>query len=498
MKKSTAAACVFAAITGVFAASIGIANAKPSERAQKVFNYWTAERVAKAQPRDLVIDGRGLAYLKGVDGVLTPYGHSIKPGLTMVPMSGEPQPRKGPPGGGGGGSGGGCTDAAAPSIGATTPADGASIGNTQLFTAVVTDDCGVRSVDFNIDYLGQIYTFAGTATGSNTWEVTVQGFTTGESGTWNVLAKDTAKRGGNATTSSDFSFTVGGGGGSGGTVANSHWIFGGAVQTAAGRILFEMPGNGPNWDYYVCSGTAATDSTSGRSVIITAAHCVYDDAHKKFARNVLFIPNQDGTSGAGTDLNCSNDPLGCWAPEFGVVEENWTSHVFPDNIPWDYAFYVVSDTTGHSGAGSNGALDSIAGSLAVDFLAPYVNDGDPGSDSLDFTHALGYSYSDDPNFMYCAEDMTTEGDYNWWLPSCDLSGGSSGGPWSQPMNESTGVGPIISVNSWGYTTGTGMAGPKLSGTTAQCVFDAAKVQSLSLGGNADGEQGYVVDPATCP
>ncbi|OOZ35399.1 hypothetical protein BOW51_11385 [Solemya velesiana gill symbiont] len=101
-----------------------------------------------------------------------------------------------------------------------------------------------------------------------------------------------------------------------------------------------------------------------------------------------------------------------------------------------------------------------------------------------FTHALGYSYSDDPNFMYCAEDMTTEEaasiNYtNWWLPSCGLSGGSSGGPRVQPMDTETGSGPVISVNSWGYTSSPGMAGPKLTSgsSTADCLFVIATSQS---------------------
>ena len=91
----------------------------------------------------------------------------------------------------------------------------------------------------------------------------------------------------------------------------------------------------------------------------------------------------------------------------------------------------------------------------------------------DATTALGYSYDVDPNFMYCAEAMGTEGSTNWWLPHCELSGGSSGGPWIQPMDASAGSGPIISVNSWGYTNQPGMAGPKLSGTSAECLFGVA-------------------------
>ena len=94
------------------------------------------------------------------------------------------------------------------------------------------------------------------------------------------------------------------------------------------------------------------------------------------------------------------------------------------------------------------------------------------------THALGYSYSEDPNFMYCAEALGTEGADNWWLSQCGLSGGSSGGPWLQPV--SAGAGPIVSVNSWGYTNQPGMAGPKLSGSSAGCLFDKAKTTSTTM------------------
>ncbi len=73
------------------------------------------------------------------------------------------------------------------------------------------------------------------------------------------------------------------------------------------------PTAGPaRWNGYVCSGTVVQDGTEGISIILTAAHCVYDDVNKAFAQNVLFIPNQDETTGAGTDQDCSNDPLGCW------------------------------------------------------------------------------------------------------------------------------------------------------------------------------------------
>jgi hypothetical protein len=225
-------------------------------------------------------------------------------------------------------------------------------------------------------------------------------------------------------------------------------------------------------------------------VIQTAAHCVYDDAYKAYARNVLFIPNQDGTTGAGTDLNCGNDPIGCWTMWFGVVDANWTTRTFPDNIPWDYAYYVVRDSGAYQPGLSpvSATLDAAVTPINISFSPPTF---DEASSATDYATALGYSYSDDPNFMYCAEDLSQYDSANWLLASCGLSGGSSGGPWMQPFTG--GNGDLFSVNSWGYTNQPGMYGPKLSGTSASCVFNRAKSATVTT--TVDGDEGAT---ATCP
>jgi hypothetical protein len=470
----------------------------------RIVEYWTKQRIADAIPRDLVIDHRGLGYLRRPDGTFTPYGHQIA--VDTAPQQVTPFAKPSSPGGGGGGGG---EDSTPPLVSNMNPGAREIIGVSHTFSATVTDASGVKSVSFVIQYPNGTTTQSFSASkGANTdtWSTTLQGFTDGNWSWW-VTAKDAAGKGGNSTTSETINFSVNTAGtgsssasGSDGTdtISNAAWTAGGAVQTAAGRIYFEMPANskrkGP-WNGYVCSGTVIDDATTNRSVILTAAHCVYDDANKAFARNVLFIPDQADTSGSGTDLNCNNDPLGCWTPAFGVVDINWTTATFPDNIPWDYAYYVVEDSGAHTGPGSTSALDAAAGTLPISFLEPYIDDGVPGGTSIDFTHALGYSYSEDPNFMYCAEDMTTEGAYNWWLASCGLSGGSSGGPWTQPMDTSLGTGPVISVNSWGYTTSPGMAGPKLSGSSAACLLTTATSRDwLSVSG-VDGEAGIA---EVCP
>jgi hypothetical protein len=373
------------------------------------------------------------------------------------------------------------------------PDEGATIDSSHTFTAVVKDDTGVRSVIFYVGKPdGARQSFSASRTTGDEWAVSLQGFTDGD-WVWNVVARDKARK---TTTSNDVSFkvSVSGGGGSG-VIANAEWTKGGVVQTAAGRIYFEMPGDAQRtqWAGYVCSGTVVADSTGGRSLIQTAAHCVYDDSNKAFARNVMFIPNQAATHGTRTDFNCSNDPLGCWTAAFGVVDSSWTTRTFPNNVAWDYAYYVVHDADAHTDGfeSTEDRLDLAAKSLGVSFAEPKFDETDTNTD---YTHALGYSYDMDPHFMYCAEDLHKLDTANWWLGSCDLSGGSSGGPWIQPMDVTSGTGPIISVNSWGYTNRPGMAGPKLSGTTASVVFACAK--NYAPASLADGDAG-LKSPGDC-
>ena len=481
-------------ISSVFVSAPLISIAGPAEqandRARQIVEFWTKERRDAAIPRDMVVDERGLGYMKTRNGELVPYAHN-----TPV-VRGKPTA---------------CVDSSAPEISAMSP-DATTVNAAVLFSANITDDCGLKSVSFEITYPnGIVQSFTPSPVGSDVWEIELSGFSDGD-WSWRVIAKDAGPKGGNETISAYLSFTVdtsgdsgtgggtdtGGGTGTGGEgsggeiVVNNYWpasdeaSYNTSVQAATGRIYFQMPTNKRKTRVagYVCSGTVVNDNNSGRSVILTAAHCVYDDVTKSFAEGVLFIPNQNDTLAAGTDTNCSNDPMGCWVPSFGVVDENWTTRTFPDNIPWDYAFYVVNDSGAHLGADlTSDSLEGSAGALDVSFSQPSINQR---------SYALGYSYADDPDFMYCAEDMTEEGSANWWLASCGLSGGASGGPWIQPAVNEDGsllMSPVISVNSWGYTTAPGMAGPILSGTSAEWLYDLANTAEFKA--DTDWQDGYI-------
>lgn len=419
----------------------------PSVAAQRVLDHWTPERLAQAIPRDLAIDPRGLAYLRIPGGALRPYGHIVE--AQVSPM--------------------GATDT---SFQNPDPAAGATIGESATFSLRVTDPDTVKTVSFRIQKAGgTVQSFSASKGANEVWSVSLRGFTSGDWSWW-AVAKDGAARGGNTVTSTAtipaWSFTVdttsgGGGGGGGDVVAEAEWTAGGNVQSAAGRIYFEMPANKrlSKWNGYICSGTAVVDTRSGQSLILTAAHCVYDDVNKAFARNVLFIPNQAGTTGSGTDRDCTNDPIGCWLPDYGVVHVDWTNQTFPNNVAWDFGFYVVQ-TSGRYSPGIStvsASLESAVPELALQLTEPSGT-----------TYALGYSASKDPSFRYCSETLASFDSADWWLGSCGLSGGASGGPW---MLSSSGAGPIFSVNSWGYTTSPGMAGPKFWNSKAECTYGFA-------------------------
>jgi len=231
--------CLWAAISISIALLSGNAAAqsrKPIDVDKaRVVEHWTKERRAAAIPRDLVIDPRGLGYLRMPDKSLVPYGHTVA--AQETPSAGTPSPFRKPTGG---------TDDIKPVVSDMNPANGATIGASYTFEATVTDESGVKSVTFKIqnDKSTFVNSFsASQSTGTDTWTVDLSGFTDG-SWHWWVEAKDNSSKGGNTETSAPAGFTVtagsGGGGGGGGTITNSVWSGGSAVQNAAGRHYYQF------------------------------------------------------------------------------------------------------------------------------------------------------------------------------------------------------------------------------------------------------------------
>ena len=249
-------------------------------------------------------------------------------------------------------------------------------------------------------------------------------------------------------------------GGGGGGNSGSPWTGGGAVVDTTGKVLFTMGGVD-----YVCSGSTVDDSSNSTSMILTAGHCLYDDAANAFATNWLFVPNYE----ASETFDCDAAIYGCWTADALVTTTAWAGSDFNH----DYAFAIVGPG-GHSGEALQ--LDAVVGTQSIAF-----NQSHPAT-----VHSFGYPHAspyDGQDLIYCDGLDVVDG----WGGStdfglkCDMTGGSSGGPWFLDFNEGSGTGTLTSVNSFKYTAGkykSYMFGPYL-GSYAESTYNAA----LSANGN---------------
>jgi len=420
-------------------------------------------------------------------------------------------------------------DKTAPVIRSTFPPPGTIIGYTQSFGCLASDDrdgSGIKNVCvqfkdaqnkrsscFKLNNIKTRNSNTDEEEDSDIWELTFDGFEAYAGEEWQVRfkGKDKAKNK-DDTKWSDFIINIGErenvptpsptaveGPEDGGDddddvykappapgtplleeVRDENWPYEGVVKTTTGRILFFI-----NSSPYVCTGTVLKPpdggTTNGRTIILTAAHCAYQYSPYggKFAEHALFIPDQDETRGSRTNDICGDDPMGCWVPAFAVVDRRWTEIGFPNSVPYDYAYYVIeNDAAVHE----KGYLADIPDILdeAVEPLPVNFHFNEDISNYNFFTHGLGYSFNKDPNFRFCSTDLSTKFGIqtyeNLWLDICDMTGGSSGGPWMVDM-DSNGRGTVVSVNSWGYSSSSGMAGPNLStdkGSLAECLYERAR------------------------
>lgn len=245
-------------------------------------------------------------------------------------------------------------------------------------------------------------------------------------------------------------------GGGSGNVTGASWTKGGRILKASGKVYFEMGGGA-----YVCSGAVANDTRSGYSLVQTAAHCAYDETDGAFATNWLFIPEFD----SAPTFTCANTAHGCWTAQALVVHNGYASAggFNTQATVHDFAFAVVGP-----GGKSSTQLDATVGSFGITFS---------GVDAGDKLYAFGYPAAGrykGKDLTYCAGPIFTDGwneDLTWGM-ACDMTGGSSGGPWLSSFTESTGIGTLSSLNSYGYSGVKNMYGPKFNSDT-QDVYSAA-------------------------
>jgi hypothetical protein len=262
---------------------------------------------------------------------------------------------------------------------------------------------------------------------------------------------------------------VAGGGGSAGTTLGSSWTAGGEVLETTGKVLFAMGGT-----YYVCSASVADDAVSGRSIILTAGHCAYDESGGAFATNWMFVPDYDSAPASLDTAGsfCARTSLGCWTATALVVARGFaTAGSFNDQaIVHDYAFAVV----GAGGKSGNAQLDSTVGGHPVQFSAV-----SGGADTYLFGYPAAGRYRGN-DLVYSRGPLgfdanTANATYR---VASNMTGGSSGGPWFTPF--AAGSGTMMSVNSYGYSGTTAMYGPKLNTETASMFSTAATANANTI------------------
>jgi hypothetical protein len=225
-------------------------------------------------------------------------------------------------------------------------------------------------------------------------------------------------------------------------VTGAHWEGGGLVQATTGFVLFENRGG-----LWVCSGAVIDDRTSrdDRSLIVTAGHCVFDQGDDTFHDMWMFVPDHDSAPGLLAE-GCAATRYGCWTAASFVVAQEYAERGYDAVSAGHDVGIVVAGPGGHQGR----ALDATVGShrLAADPIAE-------GTDVWSFGYPFFSPYQGD-SLVYCRGSAVPD---TWYVGAsmgipCDMTGGSSGGPWFTGFNPRTGRGTISSVTAYRWEPST--------------------------------------------
>ncbi|WP_030193485.1 peptidase [Streptomyces sp. NRRL S-87] len=197
--------------------------------------------------------------------------------------------------------------------------------------------------------------------------------------------------------------------------AGGPWTGSGAVVKTSGRIFFTFQGRTAS-----CSGDSVTSQNG--STVITAGHCVkYQGA---WHTNWIFVPAYDNGSA----------PYGQWSATATFATDQWAAS---EDINYDVGLAVVAPLNGQK-------LGSVVGAQGLQFNGGYNKPmyafGFPAASPYDGTRLIYCSGNSSKDFLFSKDHGL----------GCNMTGGSSGGPWFTSFNESAGTGLQVSVNSFGY------------------------------------------------
>ena len=170
-----------------------------------------------------------------------------------------------------------------------------------------------------------------------------------------------------------------------------------------GKVFFTLGGRN-----YVCSANSV--SASNGSVVSTAGHCVHG-GHGKFASRWVFVPAYE--NGAA--------PYGKWAATAFSAPTQWTKG---GDISYDTAFVTVAPLEREARSRRRSAASAIAFDPARGLA--YEAFGYPAAAPFDgqTLKSCAGTASDDPYGQTQSQGIP-----------CDMTGGSSGGPWFLELRE---------------------------------------------------------------
>lgn len=254
----------------------------------------------------------------------------------------------------------------------------------------------------------------------------------------------------------------------------SKWTSGGDISSNTGRVFFTMDNS-----WWSCSASAVQDLVSERSLVVTAAHCAYDESGTSgFAENWMFVPNyaalHPGFDPDGTF--CDETILGCWTANALVVSSRYAeAGGFNDvAVLHDYAFAVLG-----AGGTSTTQLDQVVTPNPLSWIPRTAT-----ADTWLFGYPAAGKYKGDA-LTYCHGSLNFDAlmDNETYRIPCAMTGGSSGGPWLSPFTSvgpTRGSGTVFSVTSYSYGGSKFLHGPIFNAETASMYSTALSATSNTL------------------
>lgn len=195
---------------------------------------------------------------------------------------------------------------------------------------------------------------------------------------------------------------------------------GGYPERVVGKLFYTGDGGD-----YTCTASVAV--SANKSTLFTAGHCVTEPGSRKWNRNFAFVPDYDR----------GDRPVGTWGVRNVTVTPEWFYDTRWDH---DFAALVVNrDGAGRPIQDRTGAFGWSFGGRGTGDDWKYIRSfGYPG-------YINGFGSIDGERMLWCENWSRVTFRDEWKrAQNCNMSNGSSGGPWVE------GDGTVVGVVSHGY------------------------------------------------